>query len=195
MTSYRTFALTVLTVLSIALGSFTSTPSMAAESPSDAELFEMRLCATSYLPDVCLNAKKASDWARGITTSRVRSGVFRDGSDGTMANAFLHCTWIGAISVWHGPDTAIGIGALHETANPNPFPLTKMDHFNNITGASIGDEAVRLGVADGWGYVMDECESRAKEGLLYGPCAIQGNYIGDVKAPYLPAEQQTCSPS
>lgn len=101
-----------------------------------------------------------------------------------MGNAFLHCSWTGAIAAWHGFDTAVGIGENHEYYRSDGEGIAQMDLANNEVGARTGDDA-RVASSyptweyadDTWGYVMDTCEAMARNGALFGICGIQGDYL------------------
>jgi hypothetical protein len=130
-------------------------------------------CAASYGIPPCLDAYKASGWAKTNALN-----LFGDGPDGTMGNAFQHCAWIGVIATWNNRSVAIGIGENHEQHVPTDGLQREMDLKNNDIGATIGVDAKFDKLDDMWGYVMHTCEDMARNGELYGPCGL-GMYTPD----------------
>lgn len=132
------------------------------------------LCVLTYGPVSCAQAYRAGEWAKGVT----HDWKFKGSLDGDMGNSFRHCIWIGALTTWVGGEVAYGIGVIYEQESPkNPHSHRSMDEQNNYEGVQIGKDAIQSGISDTWGYVIEACESRAREGSLYGPCRILGGYL------------------
>lgn len=122
----------------------------------------------------CWHVKDAREWAYGVTKWKFPGfETYRD----NMPDAFRHCAWIGAVATRFGFDDALHIGTIHEmTATDSTESDAIMDEINNNIGAQIGDEAARRNLDDQWGYVVDQCESKARNYELYGLDGIKGNY-------------------
>jgi hypothetical protein len=83
---------------------------------------------------------------------------------------------MGALATRVGRNTAENIGLLHERYATNPHSEFVMDTKNNSVGAYLGQVAVNAKLKDTWGYVLKNCETRARNHLLYGPNGVQGKY-------------------
>ena len=111
----------------------------------------------------------ADDFDEGLNCA-VLNGI-------SCADAFRHCAWIGALATRLGEQDAYRVGFVHEEYDAEqPKAEMKMDDWNNFTGAAIGSAAVSSGTSDQWGYVLNECESRARSYQLYGLGGVKGNY-------------------
>ncbi|MFD6223077.1 DUF6973 domain-containing protein [Nocardia asteroides] len=119
----------------------------------------------------CVHAQDARNWATDVT-------IWKFGKNGhnDMSDAFRHCSWIGAIATRIGESGAYTVGYIHESNANAPEAEFKMDDWNNFVGAGIGAAAVRSGAKDQWGYVLRECESKARGKMLYGMDGKKGNY-------------------
>lgn len=51
-----------------------------------------------------------------------------------------------------------------------------MDLKNNSVGAELGQEAITARPDDQWGYVLEQCEARARSYELYDMNGVKGNY-------------------
>lgn len=132
---------------------------------------EQQECVIAYGLWKCNQAQHAANWARDVEK-------WKFGSNGhnNMGDAFRHCAWMGALATRVGRTTAENIGFLHERHSPGPHKEWLMDTRNNSVGAYLGQIAVNARLADTWGYVLKNCETRARNRLLYGLNGVQGNY-------------------
>lgn len=147
--------------------------SAAQSSTSSGDLGEAFDCAILNGLD-CGYVLDAQAWAVRVTAWKFPGGGHND-----MADAFRHCAWMGALATRIGSNRAYTVGYMHEDAGDRrgqPASERQMDEWNNFIGAGIGDDAVRSGTSDTWGYVLNECESRARNFELYGLDGIKGNY-------------------
>jgi hypothetical protein len=123
----------------------------------------------------CGHVLDAQSWAFEVTGWKFPN---HDGHN-DMADAFRHCTWMGALATRIGSNDAYTIGFIHEDAGDRrgqPKAEREMDEWNNFIGAGIGDDAVQSGESDTWGYVLRTCETLAKSGELYGLDGVKGGY-------------------
>ena len=121
----------------------------------------------------CVHVSDARNWAESVTTWKF--GAVNHHND--MGDAFRHCAWIGALATRIGQQDAYRVGFVHEEYDKDaPEAEKMMDDWNNYIGAGIGADAVASGTSDQWGYVLDQCESRARDRTLYGLGGLQGNY-------------------
>ena len=135
--------------------------------------FEKLRCLTDNLID-CLDVEEAREWAVQVTEWKYPGG---NRTDGTRANAFKHCIWMGATATRLGESEAKKIGGTHEFYGINqPGSLRKMDGENNAVGAALGAKAKEDNLSDQWGYVIEECKKLADSNQLYGLDGIKGNY-------------------
>jgi hypothetical protein len=133
---------------------------------------EAEECFKRFNPWVCGAAGDAADWAWDVTKWRFGYRGEHDTSD-----AFRHCAWMGALATRVDARLARGIGFLHEELYPNDRAWYLMDVYNNFVGSKLGQYADNRGdMHDTWGFVLNRCESLARDGRLYGGNAVQGNY-------------------
>lgn len=187
----RLLAVAILTVVTVISGALVSASPVSAQSddfkctgtPEQCAKFREAAvkCLVNFGPIACNHADDAGDWVKSIENDLFPGQT----EDGQIGNAFAHCAWIGALATRVGADDAYDIGLIHEAVWVNPVASREMDLANNAVGAQIGEEAEQSGTDDEWGYVMNECESRAKSGQLYGPCGVMGSY----NSPYLPYDR------
>lgn len=164
-----------LTILSI-IGSLLLVPVQPASASSwyddwkrsNAEKHE---CVVAYGPTQCSQVQDAANWAQSATIRRFGHNGHNDVTD-----AFRHCAWMGALATRVGERRATDIGFLHERHSPNPQPEWRMDVANNQLGASYGQLANDAQLRDQWGYVLNICESAARNKRLYGLDGKRGNY-------------------
>ena len=149
-----------------------NSPSTSPQIPVPPKVKEGLDCAVNNLSS-CFHAEDAEKWARSVTAWR-----FPDSKGlNDMADAFRHCSWIGALTTRVGANDASRVGFMHEDAAPNnPPDELRMDRMNNYIGTQIGKKAVESGTSDQWGYVMQQCEAQARNHQLYGLGGVQGNY-------------------
>lgn len=83
---------------------------------------------------------------------------------------------MGALSTRFGFDGATYIGYIHEDNSRNPEEERQMDLKNNSVGAELGQEAITARPDDQWGYVLEQCEARARSYELYDMNGVKGNY-------------------
>lgn len=142
-------------------------------SPPDAgaDAFTDAVDCTSLYGLDCAHAADAKTWAENVTTWK-----FPGSAHNNMADAFRHCAWIGALSTRIGEQDAYTVGFIHERNSDGPDSEFQMDDWNNYTGAGIGSDAVTSGTPDQWGYVLRQCETKARNYELYGLDGKQGNY-------------------
>lgn len=147
--------------------------SVATASQAQADPFEEALDCAVLNGFACFHAQDAKNWSISVTDWKFKS----ERKLNTMADAFRHCTWIGALATRIGQQDAYRVGFAHEEYDSSRVEAeSKMDDWNNFIGAGIGAAAVRSGTSDQWGYVLNECESRARSYQLYGLDGIKGNY-------------------
>lgn len=127
-------------------------------------------CAALYGFD-CAHAGDAKNWAESVTAWK-----FPGAAHNNMADAFRHCSWIGAIATRVGQQDAYTIGYIHERNSGGPTSEFEMDDWNNFVGSGIGEVAVASGTSDQWGYVLEQCDAKARNYELYGLDGEQGNY-------------------
>ena len=121
----------------------------------------------------CAHVADARDWSIRVTDWKFGSANHHN----NMADAFRHCAWTGALATRIGEQDSYRVEFVHEEYDKdNNDAEFKMYDWNNFTGASIGAAAVRSGTKDQWGYVLNECESRARAYTLYGLNGVKGNY-------------------
>lgn len=142
--------------------------SAQAEDNSWAEILD---CFDIWMGIDCVHVIDSASWAMDVTAWK-----FPGPAHNNMADAFRHCAWMGALATRIGSGDAAFVGILHEEYSPGPEAERRMDLTNNTTGAWIGDDAVDSGTSDTWGYVMNECESRARNFQLAGLWGKKGNY-------------------
>lgn len=122
----------------------------------------------------CLKIDDTKKWAEAVTEWKYPGG---NGTDGTRANAFKHCIWMGATATRFGEQEAERIGEAHEAYNTfQRNSLRKMDEANNALGANIGAIAVYNRPDDQWGFVIETCKRYADANELYGLNGIPGKY-------------------
>jgi hypothetical protein len=103
---------------------------------------ERHWCIVPWHVRTCLKAERTRDYAIKALARRYRSPRDQDGWPG---NAFLHCTWIGVLSIQTDDDNARGVGERHEQHGRGNmskyfFDLSKkMDLHNNSRGIQIGN--------------------------------------------------------
>ncbi|MBX4170310.1 hypothetical protein K3M35_16870 [Rhodococcus sp. DMU2021] len=121
----------------------------------------------------CVHVQDARTWAEDVTMWKFGNRNHHN----NMGDAFRHCAWIGSLTTRIGQQDAYRVGFAHEEYDAGqPAAERAMDEWNNFVGAGIGAAAVRSGARDQWGYVLKECESRARNYTLYGLEGIQGGY-------------------
>lgn len=147
--------------------------SVAVSPPAHADDFDEGLNCAVLNGISCVHVQDARQWSVSVA-----SWKFGDGNHhNNMADAFRHCAWIGALATRLGEQDAYRVGFVHEEYDAEqPKAEMKMDDWNNFTGAAIGSAAVSSGTSDQWGYVLNECESRARSYQLYGLGGVKGNY-------------------
>lgn len=133
-----------------------------AETPQPGEYLN---CITNVA--ACAAANDASPWALGMAQWLFRG----EGMDGTRADAFRHCAWSGAITQRVGAAAAEDVTTAHETNAPDrdnldDYASMGMDLANNATGRTVGERANAEGGSDTWGWIINECYSRATTGQL-----------------------------
>lgn len=120
----------------------------------------------------CLKIDDTKKWAEAVTEWKYPGG---NGTDGTRANAFKHCIWMGATATRFGEQEAERIGEAHEGHNTfQRNSLRKMDEANNALGANIGAIAVYNRPDDQWGFVIETCKRYADANELYGLNGVPG---------------------
>ena len=122
----------------------------------------------------CQHVETTKKWAEDVTEWKYPNG---NKTDGTKANAFKHCIWIGATATRLGETDAYRVGFTHEKyAKDQKSDFRIMDEWNNFIGAGIGAKAKADNLSDQWGYVIDECQKLAESHDLYGPNGVKGAY-------------------
>ena len=150
-------------------------PTESAYLPEKGENADTIKCLVNH-QIACWQAKDAKDWAFSVTEWRFPEFGPKH-MHNTMPDAFRHCAWTGAMATRFGFDDALHISMVHEmTSTDGDESEAIMDELNNNIGAQIGEEAVRLNLDDQWGYVMEQCESKARNYELFGLDGIKGNY-------------------
>lgn len=149
-----------------------TSPSATLTSSDSSDLKELADCTFNNVSS-CVHGVDAMNWAKSVTAWR-----FPDSKGlNDMADAFRHCSWIGALTTRVGANDASRVGFMHEDVAPNnPPDELRMDRMNNYIGTQIGKKAVESGTSDQWGYVMQQCEAQARNHQLYGLGGVQGNY-------------------
>ena len=162
----------IMTVLAIIL--VLQGPSALASSLSDdtANVGEAAECAVMRGFE-CKQARDARDWAISVTAWRFPESELKHND---MADAFRHCAWMGALATRLGQSGAYHVGYVHEEYAKGPAAERSMDLWNNLIGADIGEAAKAGNYDDQWGYVLEQCESRARAHELYGMGGVKGNY-------------------
>lgn len=141
-------------------------------------LAEIIACAWHSLIG-CGHVPDAKSWAERVTDWQYPGG---NKTDGTKANAFKHCIWMGATATRFGEQEAERIGEAHERYNTfQRNSLRKMDEANNALGANIGAIAVYNRPDDQWGFVIETCKRYADANELYGLNGIPGKYTDKEK--------------
>lgn len=153
----------------IAVGAVNGAGVAGADS-GNSDLNDAADCGVLYGAN-CVHVVDAKVWAESVTEWK-----FGHNGRNDMSDAFRHCAWIGALATRLGERDAYTVGFIHEENGPGPESENKMDDWNNFTGAGIGAAAVRSGTSDQWGYVMNECETKARKYELYGLDGVKGNY-------------------
>lgn len=147
-------------------------PQAEASSSGYGSAKEAAACVAKFGPSVCRHTKDAADWAHRVTVWKFKRNGHND-----MSDAFRHCAWMGALATRVGSSRAIQVGDFHEDfMKPNPIKERRMDVANNVVGAGIGAWAVQKKYKDTWGYVLKECESKARNKRLYGLDGKLGRY-------------------
>ena len=122
----------------------------------------------------CRHVPDAKSWAERGTDWQYPGG---NKTDGTKANAFKHCIWMGATATRLGELNSRRVGDVHEwVATNQPEDLKDMDKANNLVGVRIGVKAKEDNLSDQWGYVIEECKKQAESNQLHGLNGIKGNY-------------------
>lgn len=122
----------------------------------------------------CGHVPDAKSWAERVTDWQYPGG---NKTDGTKANAFKHCIWMGATATRLGELNSRRVGDVHEwVATNQPEDLKDMDKANNLVGVRIGVKAKEDNLSDQWGYVIEECKKQAESNQLHGLNGIKGNY-------------------
>lgn len=123
-------------------------------------IFEKITCFMDNTTD-CLHVKDTLEWAERVTEWKYPGG---NSTDGTRANAFKHCIWMGATATRLGESGANKIGDTHEFyAIGQPKSFRRMDQENNAVGAAVGAKAKEDNLPDQWGYVIQECKKMADD--------------------------------
>lgn len=129
-------------------------------------------CAVELDPEKCGVAGEALEWAVGVAAWK-----FPDlDADHHLVDAFTQCAWTGAVSQRLGTERASAVSTVHERVQEQSDDQMDMDLANASIGIDVGHESNTVGVADTWGWIIDECEGRAAERLLYGPGGVLGRY-------------------
>ncbi|GAB2636381.1 DUF6973 domain-containing protein [Nocardia goodfellowii] len=158
----------VLVALAASIGGVQGTGEAKADLGSD--LADASQCSVLYGAN-CVHVLDAKTWAENVTKWKFGRNGRND-----MSDAFRHCAWIGAVATRLGQSEAYTVGMIHEENANGPESEYKMDDWNNFIGSGIGAAAVSSGTSDQWGYVLSECESKARAHALYGLDGIKGNY-------------------
>ncbi|WP_454296798.1 SH3 domain-containing protein [Salana multivorans] len=121
----------------------------------------------------CTHALDARNWAFDVTDWKYPD----HSAHNDEADAFRHCTWTGAMATRLDQSGAYYVGYVHEiNDSAQPDAEEEMDLWNNFIGAGLGAKAKELDVDDQWGYVLEHCETLARNGELYGLDGVKGDY-------------------
>mgnify|MGYP000847831560 FL=1 len=171
MYRFKRLARILLALALTILGIVVSTPVAQADSALTLRSSEEFDCAR-YKHFGCFAAFDAMGWATRVTNWKFPNDPSQHNG---MADAFRHCIWMGATATRIGKVNAFGIGQIHEDHTPNnPQRERDMDESNNLVGAQIGEDARNMNLTDQWGYVIEQCESKARNYQLFGLGGVYG---------------------